>query len=174
MIVPPASTAKARDSALPSAGFLPASSPPAPLRPCRDPSFDARFPRHQPPCGWISYPFDIACRYEGEEDELKPVKLFDGVRGTKEGAHHILWAGCRADQTSADAFIDEAYNGAFSYYFCHHMRRSNGQLSRKELLARIRSSLSHGGYSQVPQLETDATARAAPALTASPRKKNKK
>ncbi|MBU1663973.1 MAG: caspase family protein, partial [Gammaproteobacteria bacterium] len=108
---------------------------------------------------------------EGEEDELKQVKLLDGMRG--DPVHHILWAGCRSDQTSADAFINGTYNGAFSYYFCHHMRASNGQLSRKELLARIRASLRHGGYSQVPQLETEATVRAARALTAPERKAKK-
>lgn len=31
---------------------------------------------------------------------------------------HILWATCRADQTSADASIDGGWNGAFTYYFC--------------------------------------------------------
>lgn len=55
----------------------------------------------------------------------------------------------------------------------HHMRHSNGQLSRKELLSRIRASLRHGGYSQVPQLETEATVRAARALTAPERKAKK-
>jgi len=125
----------------------------------------ASVPRYLPP------PVDIVCRHEGEEDDLKAVKLFDSMRG--DPVHHILWAGCRSDQTSADAFINGTYNGAFSYYFCHHMRASNGQLSRKELLSRIRASLRHGGYSQVPQLETEATVRAARALTA-PERKSKK
>lgn len=112
---------------------------------------------------YLPPPIDIACRHAGEEDELKQVRLFDGVR--KEQVHHIHWAGCRSDQTSADAFIDGTYNGAFTYYFCNHMRRSNGQLSRTDLLSRIRSSLSHGSYSQVPQLETEATVRNVRVLT---------
>jgi len=122
-------------------------------------------PRYLPP------PVDVACRHEGEEEKLKQIRLFDKVRIEK--VHHILWSGCRADQTSADAYIDGAYNGAFTYYFCHHMRSSNGKLSRTELLSRIRSSLNHGGYSQVPQLETEATVLAARALNA-PEKKKKK
>jgi hypothetical protein len=122
----------------------------------------ASVPRYLPP------PIDIVCRHEGEEDTLKPVKLFDSVRGA--AVQHILWAGCRSDQTSADAFIDNSYNGAFTYYFCHHMRRSNGQLTRSELLSRIRASLRHGSYSQVPQLEMEATVRAAKALTVPERK----
>jgi len=126
---------------------------------------NASCPRYLPP------PIDIVCRHEGEEEGLKQVKLFDSVRG--DPVHHILWAGCRSDQTSADAYIDGTYNGAFTYYFCYHMRRSNGQLSRSELLSRVRASLRHGGYSQVPQLETEATVRATRALTA-PERKNKK
>jgi len=125
----------------------------------------ATLPRYLPP------PIDIVCRHEGEEDDLKQVRLFDAVRG--DPVHHILWAGCRSDQTSADANIGGTYNGAFTYYFCHHMRKSNGQLSRAELLSRIRASLRHGGYSQVPQLETEATVRAARALTAPERKAKK-
>ncbi|NTV95029.1 MAG: caspase family protein [Thiobacillus sp.] len=122
-------------------------------------------PRYMPP------PIDIVCRHEGEEDQLQKVKLFDKARG--DLVHHILWAGCRSDQTSADAFIDGKYNGAFTYYFCYHMRRSNGTLSRADLLTRIRSSLNHGGYSQIPQLETEATVRATRALSA-PERKGKK
>lgn len=122
-------------------------------------------PRYMPP------PIDIVCRHEGEEDQLQQVKLFSKSRG--DLVHHILWAGCRSDQTSADAFIDGKYNGAFTYYFCYHMRRSNGALSRADLLTRIRSSLNHGGYSQIPQLETEATVRATRALTA-PERKSKK
>ncbi len=118
---------------------------------------------------YLSPPIDVACRHEGEEDELKQVRLFEGV--LTEQVHHVLWSGCRADQTSADAYIDGAYNGAFTYYFCHHMRRSNGQLNRTELLSRIRSSLNHGGYSQVPQLEAEATVRNSRALTVPKRKK---
>jgi hypothetical protein len=116
---------------------------------------------------YLPPPIDIACRHDGEQDELKAVRLFDGVRA--EPVHHILWAGCRADQTSADAYIDGSYNGAFTYYLCHHVRRSGARLSRSELLARIRSSLVHGGYSQVPQLETEATVRATRVLSAASR-----
>lgn len=43
--------------------------------------------------------------------------------------------------------------------------RSDGQLSRSEWLFRVRASLHDGSYSQVPQLETEATVRAARAGT---------
>jgi hypothetical protein len=131
-------------------------------------------PRFLPP------PIDIVCRHEGEEDQLKQVQLFNGMRDVapESASNQVLWAGCRSDQTSADAYIDGKYNGAFTYYFCYHMRRSNGDLSRKDLLSRIRSSLSHGGYSQIPQLEAttklvDAHALS-PVPTPAPAKKPRK
>jgi hypothetical protein len=110
-----------------------------------------RQPRYLPP------PADILARVEGEEEELKPTRRF--VDTAKGSTHHILWAGCRSDQTSADAYISGTYNGAFTYFFCKHMRDANGTLSRNELLRRVRQSLVHDGFSQVPQLEMQATVR---------------
>ncbi len=63
-----------------------------------------------------------------------------------------------ANQTSADAHIDGRYHGAFTYYLSAHLRR-NPRVSRRELLRKVRSSLRHGGYSQIPQLEIEATKR---------------
>ncbi len=76
--------------------------------------------------------------------------------------HHILWAGCRADQTSADANISGAYHGAFTYYYCKEMRACKNQLSRSEVLKKVRADLSKGRYTQIPQLECEATVRKSP------------
>lgn len=103
---------------------------------------------------YLPPPTDIFLRFSGEEDELKPPKSF--MKGISK--HHILWAGCMANQTSADAYIEGRYHGAFSYYLNQHLR-SNPRISRRELLRKVRASLRHGGYSQVPQLETKATER---------------
>ena len=70
----------------------------------------------------------------------------------------VLWAACRADQTSADANIDGGWHGAFTYYFCKELRASKNKLTRAKLLARVRGGLS-GDYNQVPQLECDETKR---------------
>jgi hypothetical protein len=73
--------------------------------------------------------------------------------------HHILWAACRDDQTSADANIAGSWHGAFTYYFCKEMLACNNKLSRAKVLAKVREDLRRGGYSQVPQLECEATKR---------------
>jgi len=106
---------------------------------------------------YLPPPADIFLRFSGEEDDLKIRRFTKSVneRGRK---HHILWAGCMANQTSADAYINGRYHGAFTYYLNMHLRR-NPRMSRKELLKKVRASLRHGGYSQVPQLEIEATSR---------------
>jgi hypothetical protein len=100
---------------------------------------------------YMSPPVDIECRYLGEEDTLKPARSFSTDREII--LNHVLWAGCRDNQTSADALIDGRYNGAFSYYFCKHLRESGGKITRKDLYTRIKNSLKFNHYDQVPQLE---------------------
>jgi metacaspase-1 len=74
-------------------------------------------------------------------------------------AQHILWTGCRDDQTSADADIGGGWHGAFTYFFCRELRACKNTLSRAELLDRVRKALSKAHYTQIPQLETQATQR---------------
>lgn len=93
-------------------------------------------------------PVDIESREEGG---LK-VKQF-GFKSQQKSLNHVLWAGCRDNQTSADAMIGNLYNGAFTYFFCKHIRDMQGKIGRSELLRRVRASLRHDGFSQVPQLE---------------------
>jgi metacaspase-1 len=78
----------------------------------------------------------------------------------KDLVHHILWAACRDNQTSADANIGGTYHGAFTYYFCKEMRACQNHLSRAALLKKIIADLAAGHYNQVPQLECEATVRA--------------
>jgi metacaspase-1 len=73
--------------------------------------------------------------------------------------HHVLWAGCRSDQTSADAHIGGSWHGAFTYYFVKEMRATNNHLSRLEVLKKVIADLQEGEYSQIPQLEGEATVR---------------
>jgi metacaspase-1 len=71
-----------------------------------------------------------------------------------EQMNHVLWAGCRDDQTSEEALIGGMQRGAFTHYFCRQIRASNGQISRRRLDGLLSSDLNSGGFSQVPQLES--------------------
>jgi hypothetical protein len=97
---------------------------------------------------FLQPPMDILCR-QMDEDELPETRLLRAANPKT----HVLFSGCRDNQTSADAYIKGTYNGAFTYYFCKHLRDAQGDLSRSELMKRLRASLKYEGYDQVPQLE---------------------
>jgi hypothetical protein len=93
-----------------------------------------------------------------EVDGRRPRSFYESTL-EKGIVHHILWAGCRADQTSADAKIDGAWHGAFTYYYCKEMRKCKNKLSRLAVLKKVVADLKAGRYTQIPQLEGEATVR---------------
>ena len=42
------------------------------------------------------------------------------------------------------------------HYTCKHLRETRGNMSRAELIKRVRASLKFNGFSQIPQLEATA------------------
>ena len=66
--------------------------------------------------------------------------------------NQILWASCKNNQTSADAYINNSWNGAFTYYLYNEIM-NNKTIKRSDLLKKIKSNLKLGQYSQIPQLE---------------------
>lgn len=101
-------------------------------------------------------PVDIAVR---ADDDLNTIHILRASPATKRKTVPVLFAGCRDNQTSADAWIGNSFNGAFTYYLCKHIRDTQGQLPRGELLKRMRASLQYAGFSQVPQLECPVAER---------------
>ena len=114
-------------------------------------------PEHPTLNRYLEPPMDIHCRLEGDEDEVKEIKRFKTENSNT--LKHVLWAGCMDYQTSADAYINGSYNGAFTYYMCKHLRETHCEIGRNALLKRVRASLKHNRYSQIPQLECDDTLR---------------
>jgi len=102
---------------------------------------------------FLTPPADILARVD--DDDLEVKKLLKGGNPL----NHVLFSGCKENQTSADAYIKGSYNGAFSYYFCKQLRDGQGELSRGDLLKRVRASLRYNGFSQVPQLECPRSER---------------
>jgi len=121
--------------------------------------------------------FDRTPRYL-PPPSMEAFKQVDGKRSRglarrmmeKGIVHHILWAACRSDQTSADASIAGGWHGAFTYYFCKEMNACKNTMSRSQLLDKVRADLVAGNYSQTPQLECEATKRQAPLWSKKPAK----
>ena len=105
--------------------------------------------------------FTLAAKAQSKTPPKKPSaaswKPLD-AKATSDGLHHILWSGCKADQTSADAYFSGRYNGAFTYHYIKVLRATNNGLSRAKVIAQMRTAM-NGQFSQTPQLETSATNR---------------
>jgi hypothetical protein len=69
------------------------------------------------------------------------------------GLTHVLWAGCRDYQTSAEAPIGGVHRGIFTYCFCKAVRRAGVTITRGRLDALVSADIRRLGYAQVPQLE---------------------
>ena len=74
-----------------------------------------------------------------------------GSRAAQRGA--ILIAGCRSDQTSADAYIDGDYHGALTYFLCKAIEATGSGPSYRDVIERVRWDLRDNRFDQVPQLE---------------------
>ena len=65
----------------------------------------------------------------------------------------ILITGCRDTQTSADAFINNRYNGALTFAIVDAIRSSKGRLTYRDLHDQTSRTLKQRKFDQVPQLE---------------------
>ncbi len=74
-------------------------------------------------------------------------------RATESAMNHVLWSGSQSDQTSADAFIDGDYHGAFTWNFCSVLRSVGTKATPASVISELRAKLKRDGFSQVPQLE---------------------
>lgn len=72
----------------------------------------------------------------------------------------VLVAGCRAGQTSADAFIDGAYHGAHTYFLCRTLAGRAFDATYPDVTRGLRRELRARGFPQVPQVEGSRRARA--------------
>jgi len=66
----------------------------------------------------------------------------------------VLITGCRDTQTSADAFINNRYNGALTFGLVEAIRKAKGKLTYRELHDQASAVIRKRKFEQVPQLET--------------------
>jgi phospholipase C len=79
-----------------------------------------------------------------------------------------LMAGCHSNQTSADAFIDGRYNGAFTYYLLKVLQGLGGlKKPLTGVIVNVQTTLKTASYAQVPQLSGPPTEVARTFLQAS-------
>lgn len=108
---------------------------------------------------YIEPPIDVGFMI----DAAPPLKVrgifrrreIDGSRSpvALAGLNHVLWAGCRDNQTSAETNIGGAIRGVFTYNFCKVLRGAGLSITRRKLDAQITVNIKGMGHSQIPQLE---------------------
>lgn len=65
----------------------------------------------------------------------------------------ILLAGCAEQQTSADAWIDNRYQGAMTYALAYTLNKHNYDVTYKQLITEVNKYMRRFKFNQVPQLE---------------------
>jgi metacaspase-1 len=110
-------------------------------------------------------PVDIEMRSEGEELPVKRLALASFANNPfKQGGTATdgfvppkitIWSGCGESQTSADAYIGGDYNGAFSFYWCKHVREAGGHINREALIRKVQTSLRTNKYTQIPEVTSN-------------------
>ena len=107
---------------------------------------------------FIEPPADVALRSYHKPTSVRRMgaRMKEDKKNTESASHagakHILLSGCMDDQTSADAFINSDYNGAFTYNLCKIIRDTRGTITYQELIKRVQNSLAFNSFSQIPQI----------------------
>lgn len=70
----------------------------------------------------------------------------------KPSATVISISGCRDNQTSADAYIEDSYEGAMTWSFLNALNNANYNITLKNIVERMRALLLTNKYTQVPML----------------------
>ena len=77
----------------------------------------------------------------------------ENTKETETIGNVIMISGCMDNQTSADAYINSKYQGAMTWAFLDTVNK-NPNLTWKELITTMRSSLKTSKYEQIPQLSS--------------------
>ncbi len=77
----------------------------------------------------------------------------ENTKETETIGNVIMISGCMDNQTSADAYINSKYQGAMTWSFLDTLNK-NPNLTWKELITNMRSSLKTSEYEQIPQLSS--------------------
>ena len=92
--------------------------------------------------------------------EASPVKstTVELVKSIPAGGRPVLYAGCRSDQTSADATFDGRASGAFTYFLLKALE-ANPAGTRAEIHKALTKGLIGADFSQRPTLEGPVKAK---------------
>jgi len=77
-----------------------------------------------------------------------------GIRGAAKAANVALVAGCKSDQTSADAVFADRHNGALTHFLLQELAAKTGLAETlTQLVKKVNTALAQAHFTQQPQLE---------------------
>ena len=88
-------------------------------------------------------PFKAGSGYLGDEFPLPIIKPFNGA----------LLSACASHELSADAYINNRFNGAFTYYLLKNLMQYGDSKSMQGIVEIVNKDLNKNGYDQNPQSE---------------------
>ena len=107
-------------------------------------------------------PADLAWRIRTATRET-PIRPLTIVRSADD-EHVALVAGCKSNQTSADASFEGRPNGALSYFLQDELARGVSERPLADVVAAVTRRLEAAGFEQTPQLEGAPEIRGTPFL----------
>lgn len=118
---------------------------------------------------YIEPPIDHAF-FIDENPELPPRRLLRGKGAERQvvlapGLNHVLWAGCRDNQTSQETVIGGVPRGVYTYFYCKALRGAGVHIPRAKLDALVCADIKKAGFAQVPQLEGTRPSLVQPVFT---------
>lgn len=91
---------------------------------------------------YLAPPKDIQFRSESKELPIRKI----GTRAIE--LNHVLLSGCRDNQTSADAYIDGKWQGAFTHNLTNHIHPAKTWM---DIYSDVLLNVESAGFTQVPQ-----------------------
>jgi hypothetical protein len=96
-------------------------------------------------------------------ERLAGMRDLAGVARPRQRPHAaLLLAGCQDTQTSADAYLDGRYNGAFTYYALRALEDVPADATYGQWFRKMKELLPNQRYAQQPNLQGSRTQRAWP------------
>ncbi len=95
---------------------------------------------------------DLSFDFPKPKDDPRATR-YPFLNETAEQGGAILLAGCQENQTSADAWINNRYQGAMTYALAYTLSQANYDITYEDLIKRINDFMDRAGYTQNPQLE---------------------
>jgi hypothetical protein len=80
-------------------------------------------------------------------------KLFENLPPITTPLNGALLSACESHELSADAYINNKFNGAFTYYLIKNLIEYGNSKPMNLIVQLVNRELQHNGYDQSPQTE---------------------